>query len=96
LNNAGGLEKVSLVATETTLRRLEKVYRLNFASKVIASVSTLNNPIYTLSLACIKQTHIFSLAAHFLVLMSVEFTIITYFHHLWNGIRGDDDIGRFH
>ena len=92
LNDAGCLKEVTIVSTEATLGSLKQVDVIQVASEVIARISTLDDPTNAFSLAGIKQSHVLSLAAHFLMLMAVELTLVWNSHHLWDGICCENNI----
>jgi hypothetical protein len=81
-----GFKKVASVSPEAALDCLHEVDAVKDASEIVASIASLYDPGKFAKFTGIKETSVVGLAAHVLVLVSLEFTVISYFHHLWEGI----------
>jgi hypothetical protein len=80
------LRRSPVFPPEAALDCLHEVDAFKDASEIVACIASLYYPGKLAKFAGIKETRVIGLAAHILVLVSLEFTVISYFHHLWQGI----------
>ena len=94
LKYPGSLKKVSGVAPEATFNYLNHVDAIKGASKVISSISALNDPRDLTLFASLKKPIIIGLAAHVLMLAPLELAIVGNTHHLRERISGEHKVIR--